>query len=52
MTWVDANAPYRSTYYQYFDSDGKLLPNPRRVRVALDPPLKRGKKTYRITLAE
>ena len=26
VTWVDANAPYYSTYFQYFDSSGKLLP--------------------------
>jgi hypothetical protein len=48
VTWVDANAPYHSTYYQYFDSDGKVLPNARRVRVEFDPPFKAGQKTYRI----
>ncbi|MBL7041820.1 MAG: hypothetical protein ISR77_24510 [Pirellulaceae bacterium] len=48
VTWVDANAPYRSTYYQYFDSDGQLLPRAIRVRVELDPPFKAGEKTYRI----
>ena len=35
-----ANAPYRSTYYQYFNSDGKVLPNAIPVRVELDPPFK------------
>jgi hypothetical protein len=44
VTWVDANAPYRSTYYQYFDSSGKILPHAVRVRVELDPPFKLGKK--------
>ncbi|MFH1919871.1 MAG: hypothetical protein ABIP48_08310, partial [Planctomycetota bacterium] len=48
VTWVDANAPYRSTYYQYFDSSGEILPNAIRVRVELDPPFKAGEKTYRI----
>ncbi|MHC4401698.1 MAG: HzsA-related protein, partial [Planctomycetota bacterium] len=48
VTWVDANAPYHSTYYQYFDSNGKVLPNAIRVRVELDPPFKAGEKTYRI----
>ena len=38
VTWVDANAPYHSTYFQYFDSRGKLLPRPLRVRIDLDPP--------------
>ena len=38
VTWVDANAPYRSTYYQYFNSDGKLLSNPKRIQIKLDPP--------------
>jgi hypothetical protein len=48
VTWVDANAPYHSTYFRYFDSRGKLLPNAIRVRVELDPPFKAGEKTYRI----
>jgi hypothetical protein len=48
VTWVDANAPYHSTYFQYFDSRGKILPNAIRVRVELDPPFKAGEKTYRI----
>ena len=49
VTWVDANAPYHSTYFQYFDSQGKILPNAIRVRVELDPPFKPGEKAYRIT---
>jgi hypothetical protein len=48
VTWVDANAPYRSTYYQYFDSEGNLLPKAVRVRVELDPPFQAGEKTYRV----
>ena len=48
VTWVDANAPYRSTFYQYFDSRGKLLPRAIPVRVELDPPFKAGEKSYRI----
>jgi hypothetical protein len=48
VTWVDANAPYRSTYFQYFDSDGKLLPRAIPVRVKLDSPFKAGEKSYRI----
>jgi hypothetical protein len=48
VTWVDANAPYDARYYQYFDSSGKRLPNPLRVRVELDPPFKPGEKSYRI----
>jgi len=48
VTWVDANAPYRSTYFQYFDSSGKLLPRAQRVRVELDSPFKPGEKSYRI----
>ncbi len=48
VTWVDANAPYHSTYFQYFDSRGKLLPKPIRVRIELDPPFKAGEKSYRI----
>jgi len=52
VTWVDANAPYRSTYFQYFDSDGKVLPKARRVRVELDPPFKAGEKAYRIVSSD
>jgi hypothetical protein len=48
MTWVDANAPYYSTYFQYFDAQGKALPTPMRVRVELDPPFQAGEKSYRI----
>jgi hypothetical protein len=48
VTWVDANAPYASTYFQYFDSTGKQLPHAVRVRVVLDPPFQAGEKTYRI----
>jgi hypothetical protein len=48
VTWVDANAPYHSTYFQYFDSHGKLLPRPIRVRIELDPPFKAGEKAVRI----
>jgi len=48
VTWVDANAPYRSTYYQYFDPDGEVLPKAQKVRVELDPPFKAGEKAYRI----
>jgi len=47
VTWVDANAPYYSTYYQYFDADGKLLPQARRVRIELDPPFQSGEKSQR-----
>ena len=42
VTWVNANAPYYSTYYQYFDSKGKLLPRAKQVRVELDPPFRPG----------
>ena len=48
VTWVDANAPYYSTYFQYFDAQGKALPTPMRVRVELDPPFKAGEKSCRI----
>jgi hypothetical protein len=48
VTWVDANAPYHSTYFRYFDSQGKMLPNAIRVRIELDPPFKSGEKTQRI----
>ena len=48
VTWVDANAPYHSTYFQYFDSNGKMLSRPIRVQIELDPPFKAGEKTYRI----
>jgi len=44
VTWVDANAPYRSTYYQYFQPDGKVLPKAIPVRIELDPPFKAGEK--------
>lgn len=50
VTWVDANAPYHSTYFQYFDSDGKLLPQARRVRIELDPPFQPGEKSQRIVI--
>ena len=48
VTWVDANAPYHSTYFQYFDSSGKALPKPIRVRIELDPPFQAGEKSFRI----
>jgi len=48
VTWVDANAPYSSTYFQYFTPEGKLLPKPRRVKIKLAPPFSRGEKAYRI----
>jgi hypothetical protein len=48
VTWVDANAPYHATYFQYFDSHGKLLPRPVRVRIELDRPFKAGEKSMRI----
>lgn len=48
VTWVDANAPYHSTYFQYFDSKGKMLPHAVRVRIELDPPFQSGEKTQRI----
>ena len=48
VTWVDANAPYHSTYFRYFDAQGKLLPRPLRVRIELDPPFKAGEKTMRV----
>lgn len=48
VTWVDANAPYHATYYQYFDSQGNLLPQARRVRIELDPPFQAGEKSQRI----
>jgi hypothetical protein len=48
LTWVDANAPYSATYYQYFDAHGKLLPQPLRVHVELDPPFQAGEKSCRI----
>ena len=51
VTWVDANSPYHSTYFQYFDSQGKLLPAAVRVRIELDPPFKSGEKTQRIAVA-
>jgi hypothetical protein len=48
VTWVDANTPYHSTYFRYFDSEGKLLPQARRVRIELDPPFQSGEKAQRI----
>ena len=51
VTWVDANAPYRGTRYQYFGSAGRLLPHAVPVRIQLDPPYQRGEKTYRIVAA-
>lgn len=48
VTWVDANAPYHSTFFQYFDAEGKALPRAMRVRVALDPPFKAGEKSFGI----
>jgi len=48
VTWVDANAPYHATYYQYFDPSGKVLPRAIRVRVELDPPFATGEKSYRL----
>jgi hypothetical protein len=48
VTWVDANAPYHSTYFEYFDPEGRMLPNAIRVRIELDPPFKAGEKTYRV----
>lgn len=48
VTWVDANAPYHATYFQYFDAAGKLLPSVRRVRIELDPPFQAGEKAQRI----
>ena len=51
VTWVDANAPYHATYFQYFDAQGKLLPHAIRVRIELDPPFQPGEKTQRIVEA-
>ena len=48
VTWVDANAPYFATFYQYFDAQGKALPTPIRVQVELDPPFKAGEKSSHI----
>ena len=48
VTWVDANAPYHATYFQYFEANGKTLPKARRVRIELDPPFKAGEKSFRI----
>ena len=48
VTWVDANAPYYSTYFQYFDSAGELLPEAIRVRIKLDPPFATGEKAFRL----
>ncbi len=51
VTWVDANAPYYATFFQYFDSNGKALPTAIRVRIDLDPPFKPGEKSSRIAAA-
>jgi hypothetical protein len=51
VTWVDANAPYHSTYFQYFDSQGNRLPHAIRVRIELDSPFQSGEKTQRIAAA-
>lgn len=51
VTWVDANAPYHATYFQYFDAQGKLLPHAKRVQIELDPPFQPGEKTQRIVEA-
>ena len=48
VTWVDANAPYHSKYWKYFESNGNLLPNAIQVQVELDPPFEAGEKTFRI----
>lgn len=48
VTWVDANAPYFATFYQYFDAQGTALPLPIRVQVKLDPPFKAGEKSSHI----
>ena len=48
VTWVDGNAPYRSTYFQYFDSKGKMLPTAIQVQIELDPPFQAGEKAFRI----
>ena len=38
VTWVDANAPYRSTFYQKFDDQGRALAQPLQVPLTLPPP--------------
>ena len=38
VTWVDANAPYRSTCYQKFDDQGRALAQPLQVALTLPPP--------------
>lgn len=38
VTWVDANAPYASTFFQKFSNDGQRLEPPQSVRVELPPP--------------
>jgi hypothetical protein len=48
VTWLDANAPYHSTYFQYFDAEGQALPQARRVRIELDSPFQAGEKGYRV----
>jgi hypothetical protein len=52
VTWVDANAPYRSTYHRYFDSQGKPLPQAQPVRIKLDPPFGAGEKSFRFVAAK
>jgi hypothetical protein len=48
VTWVDANAPYHSRFYRYFDGEGKILPRAEQVQVELDAPFETGEKSYRI----
>jgi cytochrome c553 len=38
VTWLDANAPYRSTFYQKFDEQGRKLAQPLQVPIVLQPP--------------
>jgi hypothetical protein len=38
VTWVDANAPYTSLFFQKFSDDGKKLPKPERVALKLAAP--------------
>ncbi len=52
VTWVDANAPYFASFYQYFDFHDQLLPHAIRVRVELDRPFQRGEKSYRMVAAD
>jgi len=37
VTWVDANAPYHSAFYQKHDEKGQVLAQPLRVRLTLPP---------------